>query len=134
MFEELNIYLTTPEKAQIFFERNEFGISGGYYAIINDEDFKLNIHAANVFEFFSKLGSELDVKIDARDMRKKYYSLSTFDKMVINGYGECEAVSKAKRRKYLEKFCEHGDLDEFFETLQNHVTQLQDYLAPIREI
>lgn len=134
MLEELNVYFTMPEKAQIYFERNELGVSGGYYAVINEEDFNLNIHAPNVFEFFSKFGSELGVEIDSREMRKKYYSLSTFDKMVINGYGECEAVSKAKRRKYLEKFEQHEDLDEFFETLQNHVTQFQDYTAPIRDM
>lgn len=134
MFEELNLYLTMPEKAQIYFERNEFGVSGGYYAIINDDEFNINIHAANVFEFFSKFGSEFGVKIDAREIRKKFYSLTTFDKMAINGYGECEAISKAKRRKYLEKFEEHADLDEFLETLQNHVTQFQEYTAPIRDL
>lgn len=133
MFEKFNVFLLVPENVEISFIKDENGqVKGKYSATIDDNDFNMNIKAKSVYEFFSKLCSELGVEVGEKDIRKEYYSLITFDQMTIHSEGECEAISKANKKRFLEKFENHNDLDSFFSTLQKQVTTFQDYFSPIQ--
>lgn len=133
MFEKFNVYMLVPSNAQISFVKNGNGqVKGSYYATIDDNDFKIDINAKNAYEFFSKLCSELGIEVGEKEIRNQYYSLITFDEMTIRGEGECKAISKAKRKVYLEKFENHSNLDSYLSTLQKQVTTFQEVTAPIQ--
>ena len=133
-FENLSFALNVYEGNKIEYRKTKNGVEGAFYYFYQNETNVLKINGKDVHEFFSKLAFCFKDQANYHDLRKELYSLNTFDKMTIRGRGDCIAISKANRRKYVEKFENTQSLDLYLKNLQECVTKMQNDFAPIIDI
>ena len=134
-FKNLTMALNICPSNKIEYTKTKNGVEGTFTFFYDNKINVLNLKGRDVHDFFARLALVMgDEEIYYHDLRKELYSLNTFDKMVIKGKGECVAISKANRKKYVQSYEDIQSLDIYLKKLHQQVTEMQNDFAPIQDL